>query len=105
MRKAAHGLAKIHRERLASDEGHDHVLLGLTLERIEASAGGDDGLGERVCRVERRRRRFAEHFLGDAAHLSDVAAQVLELGIVGADDVCDMSHPFPIGRLPKRPVT
>ena len=40
-----------------------------------------------VSRAHQGGDRVDQHLLGDAAHLGDAAAQVLQLGVVGADDV------------------
>ena len=80
-------LAQVDRERLAAGDRQDRVLLDLALEHVEPRVGGDHGLGERRVAPHERVDGIDEHLLGDAAHLGDAAAQVLQLGVVGADDV------------------
>ena len=76
-------LAQVDGERLAPRDGQDRVLLDLPLEHVEAGVGGDHRLRQRRVAAHERSDRIDEHLLGDAAHLGDAAAQVLQLEIVG----------------------
>ena len=81
------------------------LLLDLPLEDVKAAVGGDHALRQGLSPRTQRRDGVDEHLLGDAAHLGDAAAQILQFVVVGTDDV------FRHGRLrcgrsgqPKRPV-
>ena len=98
-------LAQVDRQRLAAGDHQDRVLLDLPLQHVEPRVGRDDGLGERRIAAHERADGVDEHLLGDAAHLGDAAAQVLKLGVVGADDMFRHGASSSSGRRqPKRPV-
>jgi len=81
------GLAQVDGHRLAAHEGQDGALLDRALERVEPRVDGDHRLGKRRVAADQGGDGVGQHLLGDAAHLRDGAAQILELGVVGADDV------------------
>ncbi len=78
-------LAQIRRQRLALGDGHDRLLFDIALQNVETLIDGDGG--PRQIGVERGERlhRIAQHLLGDAAHLRDLAAKGFKLVVVGSD--------------------
>ncbi len=87
------GLAKIDGERLPAGDRQDGALLDLPLEDVEAAVRCDHRLGERQIAPKKRRDGIDQHLFGDAAHLGDAAPQVLQVVVIGTDDVLRHGSP------------
>ncbi len=88
----AHGadaFAQIHRHRLPPRDGENGFLLDFALHGVDQRIGGDHALAEFEIAVDKRLHRIGDLPLGKAAHLGDLAGDLLQVGIEGLGGVVD----------------
>ena len=57
------------------------LLLDLPLQRVDGRIGGDHALGEVGVAARQRLDRVGDLALGEAAHLRDLAGQLLQIAV------------------------
>ena len=90
-------LPKVDRHRLAPRDRHDHEILDLALQCVQAHVSGDDLMGEDRVGARERVHAVDHHFLRDAAHLGNAALERVELPVVGFDRMIHHGEGEPAG--------
>ena len=80
------------------------LLLDLLLQRVDGRVGGHHALGERGVAAGQRLDRVGDLALGEAAHLRDLAGELLQIAVEGLGGVFVHHGLFDLRRQPKRPV-
>ena len=84
----ADDLAQIDRHRLAARDGQDRLLLDLALQRVDGRIVGDHALGEiGVALDQAPAMASAICRSGKAAHLGDLAGEILQIDVEGLGGV------------------
>ena len=100
----ADDLAQVDRHRLAARDRQDRLLLDLALQRVDrAGRAPMTRCASSASRSHQRIDGVGDLLLGEAAHLGDLAGEVLQVGVEGLDGVFAMVMPS-TPRQPKRPV-
>ncbi len=82
-----HDHAQVRGHRLAPRD-HDHrAFVDLALDAVDAVVGGDDALGKPGVMAGKRCDRIGDLLFGKAAHLGDLLRKIVQLFVVGADDM------------------
>ena len=103
----AHGaddLAQIDGHRLPPRDRQDRLFLDLMLHRVDGRIGGDDVLGEIGVALHQRPDGIRDLPFGQAAHLGDLARDLLQIGVERLGGVVHPGRDIGHGGHPKRPV-
>ena len=102
----ADDLAQIDRHRLAAGDGEDGLFLDLVLQRVDRrSPTPTTRLARSASRRDQRLDRIGDLALREAAHLRDLAGELLQVGVERLDGVFAHRHASSdLRRQPNRPV-